>query len=94
MSMVEAQVEAARRPLRENRVLNVWRRLRRRSGAVVGLAFIVLVLVLAVFAPWIAQIDPLKQDYTAIRKGPSRPHHRTISCPLSAKRNVPGMSSR
>lgn len=74
MSMVEAQVEAARRPLRENRVLNVWRRLRRRSGAVVGLAFIVLVLVLAVFAPWIAQIDPLKQDYTAIRKGPSLLH--------------------
>jgi len=73
MSMLEAQVEAAR-PLRENRVLNVWRRLRRRSGAVVGLAFIVLVLVLAVFAPWIAQIDPLKQDYTAIRKGPSLLH--------------------
>jgi peptide/nickel transport system permease protein len=73
MSMLEAQVEAAR-PLRENRVLNVWRRLRRRSGAVVGLAFIVLVLVLAVFAPWIAQIDPLKQDYAAIRKGPSLLH--------------------
>jgi peptide/nickel transport system permease protein len=30
--------------------------------------------VLAVFAPWIAQIDPLKQDYTAIRKGPSLLH--------------------
>jgi peptide/nickel transport system permease protein len=55
-------------------VLNVWRRLRRRSGAVVGLAFIVLVLILAIFAPWIAQIDPLKQDYTAIRKGPSLLH--------------------
>jgi peptide/nickel transport system permease protein len=73
MSMVEAQAETAR-PLRENRVLNVWRRLRRRSGAVVGLAFIVLVLILAIFAPWIAQIDPLKQDYTAIRKGPSLLH--------------------
>ncbi|HEY4200806.1 MAG TPA: ABC transporter permease [Devosiaceae bacterium] len=73
MTIVEAQVEAVRPP-RENRALRVWKRLRRRSGAVVGLTFIVLVILLAVFAPWIAQFDPIKQDYAAIRKGPSLLH--------------------
>jgi peptide/nickel transport system permease protein len=72
--MTELEVTSRPKPARENRALRVWRRLRRRSGAVLGLAFIVLVLLLAIFAPWIAQFDPIKQDYSAVRKGPSLLH--------------------
>ncbi len=48
-----------------------WRRLVRRRGAMVGLAIIVLVVVVAIFAPWIAPYDPAQQSWTAVRKPPS-----------------------
>ncbi len=48
-----------------------WRRLRRRRGALVGLAVVLLFIVLAVFAPWIAPHDPIAASWAAIRKAPS-----------------------
>jgi peptide/nickel transport system permease protein len=45
-----------------------WRRLVRRRGAMVGLAIIVMVVLVAVFAPWIAPYDPAQQSWTAVRK--------------------------
>lgn len=48
-----------------------WRRLRRRRGALVGLAVVLLFVVLAVFAPWIAPHDPIAASWAAIRKAPS-----------------------
>jgi peptide/nickel transport system permease protein len=48
-----------------------WRRLVRRRGAMVGLAIIVLVVLVAVLAPWIAPYDPAQQSWTAVRKPPS-----------------------
>jgi peptide/nickel transport system permease protein len=51
-----------------------WRRLRRRRIAFVGLVVLVLFVVLALFAPWIAPQDPLATSWTAIRKPPSVQH--------------------
>jgi len=51
-----------------------WRRLVRRRGAMVGLVVVVFFVVLAVFAPVIAQYDPLQTSWTAIRKVPSAAH--------------------
>jgi peptide/nickel transport system permease protein len=51
-----------------------WRRLMRRKGAVVGLIIIVLLVLIALFAPLIAQYDPAQQSWTAIRKPPSAQH--------------------
>jgi peptide/nickel transport system permease protein len=48
-----------------------WRRLRRRKGALVGLAVVLLFVVLALFAPWIAPQDPIAASWAAIRKAPS-----------------------
>ncbi len=48
-----------------------WLRLRRRRGALVGLAVVVLFILLALFAPWIAPHDPIAASWAAIRKGPS-----------------------
>ena len=49
----------------------VWLRLRRRKGALVGLAVVLLFVVLALFAPWIAPHDPIAASWSAIRKPPS-----------------------
>ena len=48
-----------------------WRRLVRRRGAMVGLAVIVLVILVAVFAPLVAPYDPAAQSWSAVRKAPS-----------------------
>jgi peptide/nickel transport system permease protein len=47
------------------------RRLVRRKGAMVGLAFIVFFVLIALFAPWIAPYDPLATSWSAVRKAPS-----------------------
>jgi len=62
------------RPKRESALPRVWKRLRRRPGAVVGLVFILVVVFVAVFAPLIAQFTPIAQDYRAIRKAPTLLH--------------------
>jgi peptide/nickel transport system permease protein len=48
-----------------------WLRLRRRRGALAGLAVVLLFIVLALFAPWIAPQDPIAASWAAIRKAPS-----------------------
>ena len=49
-------------------------RFRGRPAAVAGLVVITLFVVLAVFAPLIAQYDPDKTSWTVIRKAPSLAH--------------------
>jgi peptide/nickel transport system permease protein len=48
-----------------------WRRLVRRRGAMVGLGVIILVILVAIFAPLIAPYDPAAQSWSAVRKPPS-----------------------
>jgi peptide/nickel transport system permease protein len=48
-----------------------WRRLMKRKSAVFGLAVILIVIAVAVLAPWIAPFDPTKQNWSAVRKAPS-----------------------
>jgi peptide/nickel transport system permease protein len=50
------------------------RRLMKRKGAVLGLAVIVLMVALAIFAPLVAPYDPIATDWGAVRKGPSAAH--------------------
>lgn len=51
-----------------------WRRLKRRRGAMAGLAVIAVVVLSAIFAPWIAPYDPIQQSWSAVRKAPSAAH--------------------
>lgn len=48
-----------------------WARLKRRKSAMLGLVIIVVLVIMAVLAPWIAPFDPAKQSWTAVRKAPS-----------------------
>ncbi len=47
------------------------RRLMRRRGAMLGLAIVLIFVLLAVFAPWIAPHDPIATSWSAVRKPPS-----------------------
>jgi peptide/nickel transport system permease protein len=51
-----------------------WRRLRRRRGALVGLAIVLMFVALALFAPWVASQDPIATSWSAIRQAPSAEH--------------------
>jgi peptide/nickel transport system permease protein len=50
------------------------RRLKRRKGALFGLAVIAIFVVLAVFAPLISPYDPASQSWSAVRKAPTALH--------------------
>ena len=50
------------------------RRFARHRLALVGVAILAVMVVLAVFAPWIAPYDPTKLDLRAIRQPPSEAH--------------------
>ena len=51
-----------------------WRRLKRRRGALLGLAVVLMFVALALFAPWLAPQDPIATSWGAIRKAPSVEH--------------------
>ena len=51
-----------------------WHRLVRNKMSVVGMVIIVLLLLMAIFANFIAPYSYQQQDYTAIAQGPSPAH--------------------
>jgi peptide/nickel transport system permease protein len=51
-----------------------WRRAARRPPALIGAAVVLLYLLLALGAPWIAPDDPLRTDWSQTRKAPSAVH--------------------
>jgi peptide/nickel transport system permease protein len=50
------------------------RQFARRPAAVFGAAVLLLVLVLALLAPWLAPYDPMATSWSAVRKAPSAAH--------------------
>ena len=54
--------------------LRAWRRLRRRRGALLGLAVVLGFVVLALAASWISPYDPVATSWSDIRKAPSAAH--------------------
>ena len=51
-----------------------WRRAARRPPALVGAAVVLLYVLLALGAPWVAPDDPLRTDWSQVRKAPSAVH--------------------
>lgn len=51
-----------------------WRRLKQRKSALIALFVIVALILIAIFAPFIAPYDPTKQSWSAVRKAPSLAH--------------------
>jgi len=53
---------------------SAWRRLKRRKGAMDALVVVVLLILVAVLAPWVAPYDPTKTSFAMVRKAPSWAH--------------------
>jgi peptide/nickel transport system permease protein len=58
----------------ESPTARAMRRLLRRKGAVLGVFVIVVLVTLAVFAPFLPLYDPTQQTWSAVRKAPSALH--------------------
>ena len=52
----------------------LWRRLSKRKSALFGLAVVLLMVFVAVFAPLMAPYDPAAQSWSLVRKAPSMAH--------------------
>ena len=59
---------------RRSTLLNVWRRFRRNRLAALAVGFILLQVLVAIGAPWIAPFQPNQGDYAATWQLPSRSH--------------------
>ena len=65
-----AEVSAPRAGL----LARTWRVGRRRPAALVGALVVLLFVIMAVGAPWLAPSDPVRTDWSKIRKAPSWAH--------------------
>lgn len=61
-------------PVVETPGQRAWRRLKRRRGAMVGLGIIVVLVLMAIFAPLLSPYDPTQQSWSLVRKPPSWAH--------------------
>ena len=69
-----AAAAALQEPAVESPRKRAWRRLRKRKSAMLGLYVILALMIIALFAPWIAPYDPAQQSWSAVRKAPSAAH--------------------
>lgn len=69
MTAVTQPTEKMRKPLAE-----FWRRFKKQKLAVVALFFIILLVLVAIFAPYVAPYNPSEPDYNAVLEGPSMAH--------------------
>ncbi len=54
--------------------VDVWRRFRKSPGAIVGAAVVALIVLIALFAPFIAPADPLAQNLSQATQAPGAGH--------------------
>jgi ABC-type dipeptide/oligopeptide/nickel transport system permease subunit len=71
---VTAEAHSAPGRARGGALERAWRRFRRKKLALVAVAFIVLEILVAIFAPALAPYDPYRGDYAATWQLPSRSH--------------------
>lgn len=73
-----APAQSLGKPARVPRSLSlgtqIWLRFRRHRLAMLGAAILVILVLLAVGAPWVAKLDPYAVDLSSYRKPPSADH--------------------
>lgn len=53
---------------------DAWRRLKRNRGAILGLVVVILLILVALLAPWLAPYSPKEADISRSMDAPSRAH--------------------
>ncbi|TKR56900.1 ABC transporter permease [Allopusillimonas ginsengisoli] len=61
-------------PLPERRRNRSWSKFKRNRSAMLGAAIVLLIIIIAVFAPLLTSFDPAQVSFTAVRKAPSATH--------------------
>jgi peptide/nickel transport system permease protein len=74
MASIVATPNAAAQPVEISPGKRAWLRLRRRKTAMFGLVVVILFLVIAAAAPFLAPYDPIQTSWTSIRKPPQEAH--------------------
>lgn len=69
-----SETQASANPMANFFRSRLWRHLSKRKSALVGLAVVLFMVFVAVFAPLLAPYDPTAQSWTAVRKAPSAAH--------------------
>ena len=69
--MSQVEIIAASAPMR---TLTGWGRLLREPSALIGGSIVLLFVLMAIFAPFVAPYDPNASDWSAIRLGPTLAH--------------------
>jgi len=76
--VLPVEEESAARPGKRRRTSgqleDIWRRYRRNKLAMVGLAVVILLIVIAILAPWISPYDPKQQNLLNTIQPPSAEH--------------------
>jgi peptide/nickel transport system permease protein len=71
---VPAMAEGVRIPRATSLGSQIWLRFRRHRLAMLGAVLLLILVLLAIAAPWVAGLDPYKVDLSAYRKPPSAAH--------------------
>jgi peptide/nickel transport system permease protein len=71
---VAAPASAVGREIEAGSLQRAWRRAARRPPALLGAAVVMFYFLLALSAPWIAPDDPLRTEWSQIRKAPTAAH--------------------
>ena len=74
MERIERKNAKRKKPVNSTPAYESWKRFKRNPTALIGLVVVVLLILLAIFAPLIAPYDYQAQDYTAMMQAPSSAH--------------------
>lgn len=74
MEKIKKKNEKRKRPVSSTPAYESWKRFKRNPTAVIGLVVVVLLILIAIFAPLIAPYDYQTQDYASMMQSPSLKH--------------------
>ena len=74
MERIERKNAKRKKPVKSTPGYEAWKRFKRNPTALIGLAVVVLLILVAIFAPLIAPYDYQIQDYLAMMQSPSKAH--------------------
>lgn len=74
MERIEKKNAKRKKPVKSTPGYEAWKRFKRNPTALIGLAVVVLLILVAIFAPLIAPYDYQIQDYLAMMQSPSKAH--------------------
>jgi len=74
MERIERKNAKRKKPVKSTPSYEAWKRFKRNPTALIGLAVVIILILIAIFAPVIAPYDYQTQDYMAMMQKPSAAH--------------------